>query len=334
MINIHSKYSIKYGVKSLEWIINWAKKNKYRNIAITDINSTTAILNAVKLSQENGTSIIAGADIRNGIEQQYVLLAKNNRGFHEINTFLSTHLHAEKDFPAKVKYLPNCFAIYPLENVPKQLKSNEYIGVRPHQVNKLKNDFKGEYGKLVILQTMTFESKREFNAHRLLRAIDHNCLLSALNIKDQASEKDQFTNKTDLYDCFQDHPDLILQTERLLEECNIHFGFGDEVEPQNIQTYTGTKADDKKLLRSLCEKGIPRRYSEVTGTVRERIDRELEVIEKKDYLAYFLVTWDIINYAHSQGYFHVGRGSGANSIVAYLLGITDVDPLELDLYFE
>jgi len=53
-----------------------------------------------------------------------------------------------------------------------------------------------------------------------------------------------------------------------------------------------------------------------------------------DFVPFFLVNWDIIDYAQQKGYFHVGRGSGANSIVAYLLGITDVDPIELDLYFE
>src|SRR5262249_53400215 len=58
------------------------------------------------------------------------------------------------------------------------------------------------------------------------------------------------------------------------------------------------------------------------------------IINKLDFNAYFLITWDIIRYAKSKGYFHVGRGSGANSIVAYCLGITDVDPLELNLYFE
>jgi DNA-directed DNA polymerase III PolC len=66
----------------------------------------------------------------------------------------------------------------------------------------------------------------------------------------------------------------------------------------------------------------------------DRVKRELKVIEKMHFAPYFLITWDIIRYARSAGFFHMGRGSGANSIVAYCLGITDVDPLELDLYFE
>ena len=121
MLNTHTKYSIKYGVKSPEWILEWAKHSGYKKIAITDINSTTAILSSVKLAQEIGINIAAGADIRNGIEQQYVLIAKNNRGFHEINTFISNYLHQEIPFPPQAEYLPNCFAVYPFSNQPKQL---------------------------------------------------------------------------------------------------------------------------------------------------------------------------------------------------------------------
>jgi len=66
----------------------------------------------------------------------------------------------------------------------------------------------------------------------------------------------------------------------------------------------------------------------------ERVTKELKIIDELGFNAYFLITWDIIRYAQSRGFYHVGRGSGANSIVAYCLQITDVDPIELDLYFE
>ncbi len=334
MINIHSKYSIKYGIKSPHWILEWSKKNHYKKVAITDINSTTSILSAVKMAQEMDTAIVAGADIRNGIQQQFILLAKNNRGFHEMNTFISNHLHSAIDFPNVPEYLPNCITIYPLEKAPEKLSNNEYVGIRPSQLNKITSDLKKHRKRLVMLQSMTFSTKREFNAHRLLRAIQNNCLLSRLPVTEQADQRDRFISKKTLYAVYADFPEIIERTEQLLEVCDIHFSFGDEVKAQNMQTYTGSKSEDLRLVQSLCEEGLSQRYTVVNTTIRERIDRELDVIEKKDYLAYFLVTWDIINYAHSKGYFHVGRGSGANSIVAYLLGITDVDPLELDLYFE
>ena len=64
------------------------------------------------------------------------------------------------------------------------------------------------------------------------------------------------------------------------------------------------------------------------------MEKELSIIDQMDFSAYFLITWDIVRYAQHRGFFFVGRGSGANSIVAYCLQITDVDPIELDLYFE
>ena len=72
----------------------------------------------------------------------------------------------------------------------------------------------------------------------------------------------------------------------------------------------------------------------ITQDVTDRLEKELTLIIKMNFVAYFLINWRIINYARKQGYYYVGRGSGANSIVAYLLRITDVDPIELDLYFE
>ena len=70
------------------------------------------------------------------------------------------------------------------------------------------------------------------------------------------------------------------------------------------------------------------------GPVHSRLEKELHLIKQKGFVSYFLINWDIVSEARRRGFFYVGRGSGANSIVAYLLRITDVDPIELDLYFE
>ncbi|MEM9023598.1 MAG: DNA polymerase III subunit alpha, partial [Bacteroidota bacterium] len=76
------------------------------------------------------------------------------------------------------------------------------------------------------------------------------------------------------------------------------------------------------------------RYPAVTGAVLERLDKELNVIRLMGFSSYFLINWDLVRYARDNGYFYVGRGSGANSMAAYCLSITDVDPIDLDLYFE
>lgn len=335
MLNTHSKYSLRFGIKSPEALVDWAIDNGYRRIALTDINNTSGVLSFVKYAQQKDFTPVVGVDIRNGIEQLYVIIAKNNRGFHEMNSFISKYLHQKSDFPQKPDFLLNCFVLYPFEHAPNKLKENEFIGIhQKHNSYLFLNYDKIKNRKLVILNPMTFSSKREHNIHRLLRAIDNNTLLTKLSTKDYAPLDQQFISKNELYQHFEAYPEIITRTEKILQSSNIEFTFGEQAEPQNIETYTGSKEEDKKQIQQICYANIKNRYPALTTSIKERITKEIDIIEKKGYLAYFLVTWDIINYAKSKKYFHVGRGSGANSIVAYLLGITDVDPMELNLYFE
>ena len=119
-----------------------------------------------------------------------------------------------------------------------------------------------------------------------------------------------------------------------MQNCRIHFDFSEDRHPQNLQTYTGSREADEHLLERLCREGMPYRYREPGPHVYDRLGKELELIKQKGFVSYFLINWDIVSEARRRGFFYVGRGSGANSLVAYLLRITDVDPIELDLYFE
>ena len=122
------------------------------------------------------------------------------------------------------------------------------------------------------------------------------------------------------------------ETVRVAEKCNFDFTLGHNYMP-NFDTPPGL--DHKAYLRSLCEEGIRRRYPAAGAEVTERLDYELGVIDKMGYNTYFLIVWDFVNYAKSHGIFvGPGRGSAAGSIVSYLLGITDIDPLKYQLLFE
>jgi len=336
MLNIHTYYSLRYGVHSPEQVVQWMKGNGYTSFAITDINTSTAILQFTRLAQEHTITPIAGIDFRNGMEQQFVGIAKNNRGFHELNSFLSIYLHNNKVFPAEAPHMGNCFIIYPIHNIPlRKLYQNEYIGIQKKDLNRLKfYRHRSHFERMVILEPMTFMEKRDFNTHRLLRAIDKNVLLSKLPKEEQADETHVFITKTALENTFHDFPFLLEQTEIMIQKCHIQFDFGDDATPQNLLSYTGDENEDLELIIQLAEEGIQRRYLTTTPIIKERVQKEIQLIREKGFLSYFLITWDIINYAQSKGYFYVGRGSGANSLVAYLLQITNVDPLELDLYFE
>ena len=132
MINTHSIYSLRYGLVAPSEIGQWAEDAGYKHIVLTDINSTTAALSFCMENQRNGRSSIVGLDVRNGIQQCYILIAKNNRGFHELNCFLSMHLHEQKDFPEQAPHLGNCWVVYPWGKEPKRLNENEYIGITPN----------------------------------------------------------------------------------------------------------------------------------------------------------------------------------------------------------
>ena len=331
----HSYFSLHYGVLSPEEIVQWAQGAGYTYAVLTDINATGAALAFVREAQRLGLKPIVGVELRNGMEHIATLIARNNRGFHEINHFLSRYLHASTPFPKRLPHFTSCYTCYPIHAVNFKLNENEYIEIQADSIFNLMYKFTElPRDKMLFLQPMTFRNKRDFNTHRLLRAIHLNTLLSKLPTTEQTSSTEVFLPLTSLEEQVKDHWDIYEQTKRLVDTCHVYFTFGDDSTPQNPSSYNGSKEEDELLLRELCAEGLDYRYPTVTDEIIERIEKEIAIISEKHYLSYFLITWDFCSYARSKGYFYVGRGSGANSIVAYLLRITDVDPLELDLYFE
>lgn len=339
-LNSHSYYSLRYGTLSERELLAWAKDLGIGQLALTDINNTSACMNFVRIAPSYGIKPIIGIDFRNGADQLYIGLAKNNEGFLELNDFLSKYKHEGEDLPDEAPHFDHAFIIYPYKKAAlfrnKQYRENEYIGVAPEDLSHLIfSPLKELQDKLVVLQTVTFQHRTHFNTHRLLRAIDNNTLLSKLPKSEEGDLSHQMRPPKELQQTFSDSPHLIANTNKLLNACHIHFDFSKNRLPQNQRYYTGSAEKDYKLLVQLCEEGIPYRYGrEVDQSIHDRLHNELVIIEKMGFVSYFLINWDIVRYAQNKNYFYVGRGSGANSLVAYLLKITDVDPVELDLYFE
>ena len=334
-INTHSYYSLRFGTIKPEELLLLAQQRSLTALALTDINNTSACLDFVRLASKYNIKPVLGVDFRNGVQQQFVLLAKNNEGFMQINRYLSYFLHSEENIPERAKILANTFVIYPYATFKgDQLSENEFLGVKIEDLNRLKfSPWRNRLEKLVVLQTVTFINKKGFNTHRLLRAIDNNTLLSKLPLSEQGNERDLFLSSEALEIAFQEVPELLENTQDLLEKCNIDFDFSKEV-PNNQHSYTNNEALDFRLLKKLAYGGVTYRYGVADDNVVSRIKMELDIIQQKGFVSYFLINWKILKYARSKIYFYIGRGSGANSVIAYLLRITDVDPIELDLYFE
>ncbi len=338
-LNNHTYYSLRYGTYSEKTLLELAEQYGIRTLALTDINNTSACLNFIRLAPKYGVRPVVGIDFRQGARQLYVALAKNNKGFMEINTYLSYYSHHKEEIPDDAPAFKNVFVIYPYKRLQQEphriLRENEFVGVSIDDLSRFRFNNAYPSNKLVILQTASFRRKSDFNAHRLLRAIGNNTLLSKLPISEQGSMGDMFYEPAFIRQEFEAYPNVIQKTEEILEQCSIHFDFSENREPQNQKTYTKSAVEDVELLEQKCREGLLYRYGSKPGeAILQRLDMELSVIQKMGFVSYFLMNWDIVSYARRNDYFYVGRGSGANSIVAYLMRITDVDPIDLDLYFE
>lgn len=329
-LNSKTFYSFCYGTYSTAGLVNAAVEHGISSLVLANINCTYDHWEFVKLCRESGIKPILGVDIRNGDTHLYILIAKNNNGLFWINSFLSEHLISKKEFPPSPNASLDTFVIYPLHSKePYELLPNERIGIKPYDIASL---FKFEATEhYVINQPVVVQDKQHFYLHCLLRSIDNNQLLSSLQPEQCCHREDTFLSPSKLLNTFKQYPSLVTNTYKLLDACSIEMDFTVD---KNKSVYGGSKQDDFILLEKLARAGLYRRYGRKNKIAISRLEKELKVIFDLGFITYFLINHDFIRFASEQGFYHVGRGSGANSIVAYCLGITNVDPIELNLYFE
>ena len=331
-LNCHSYYSLRYGTIPVETLVANAAQLGIEALALTDINVTTGVFDFIRACRHHNIHPVIGIEFRQNNQLLYIGLARNNEGFHELNTFLTAHHVMKERLPNRPPDCPNAFFIYPLDSAPVKLKENEFIGVRIiDRYRVIYSEIKHNRHKIVAMQAVTFNNKSEYNLHRLLRCIDDNILLSMLKKEDQAFPNEIMYAPDFLRKEYSMLPEALHNANKILSDCQFKFDFD---KPKNKENYTGTRAGDKELLRKLIEDGFSYRYGSHHPVARQRVEKELEIIHNLGFGGYFLCTWDIVRYSLSRDFYHVGRGSGANSIVAYILKITNVCPIELNLYFE
>lgn len=333
ILNAHSYYSLRYGTLSPTDLVNKVKAAGYRSLAMTDINNTSATFAFLKAAEAAGIHGVPGIEFRQGGQLLYIGIAKNEEGWRQLCAFLSQHSIAREELPRIAPQWTDTFIIY--TSLPKPLEDfadHEHFGIRPHEVNTInRRKLDKRPDRLIALAPLTFLDKDGFRVHKLLRCIDQNMVIGKLTEEHFTSPHDHLRPSDQLRQCYHLYPELLDRAERLLQSCSVSLSTGLS---NNRRHFTESRSGDLELLQKLALNGCRRRYGTGHSIAEARVRKELRVIDKMDFPAYFLISWDIVRYAHSVGYFHVGRGSGANSIVAYCLGITDVDPMELDLYFE
>ena len=166
----------------------------------------------------------------------------------------------------------------------------------------------------------------------------HNCLC-AISTGKLANDPDRMIYPADVYlkdpgemrELFPNHEQACDNTLAIAERCNVELDLKTRHAP-HFETPDGSRPDE--FLTKLCHEGAKQRYSQITDQIKERLDRELEVIESKGFASYFLIVWDFCKYAHENNIPIGARGSGVGTVVGYCLGLCDVDPIRYDLLFE
>lgn len=296
-----------------------------------------------------------------------ILLAENDEGYHNLMKLVSLgHLEGfyykpriDKDILRQYSKGIICMSACIAGEIPVQIlrgnlegaenslkdyldifgKDNFFLEIQDHDIEEehtvnteLKRLAKKYDLGLVATNDSHYVKREDADAQDVLL-----CIQTTSTVDDPKRMKfpnDQFYLKSEaeMREKFGDCPEALENTAKIAERCNVELSFGHLLLPE-FPIPNGLSAEE--YLRKLCLDGMPGRYPEPTQQVLDRLEYELGIINKMGYDCYFLIVWDFISYSRRNDIpVGPGRGSAAGSIVAYLLGITNIDPLKYDLLFE
>lgn len=320
-----SNYSLLSSTLTIDSIIKYALDNSLPSIAITDENLFGA-MEFIKKCKQNSIKPIIGLEVKLK-DYVIILFAKNYNGYKEllkVSTIQSEGLINISDIS---KYNNNCIAVIPFVYIDRfteisSIFTDCYIGYK----NK-----KEEKESLIISKNIVFfplnlyqNPSEESILGYLYRIRDGKTILDEC----EYDIKDHNINKNDIYSLTTNQG--LINTTLISDKCIIEFP-----EAKNLLPIFDCD-DPKKYLFELCKAGLKKRLqSEIPDSYKDRLSYELNVINNMGFANYFLIVYDFIKFAKKNKILvGPGRGSAAGSLVAYSLGITDIDPLAYDLLFE
>jgi DNA polymerase-3 subunit alpha len=201
------------------------------------------------------------------------------------------------------------------------------------KVNEVLIKLSAEY-KIPVVATndVHYLNREDSKAHDALLCIQTGSTINDTGRMRFPTDEYYFKSFDEMKELFKEHPEAIKNTGLIADRCNVNLKFNMDLIP-SFEVPGNLTADE--YIKKLCYENVNKRYETVTKEIEDRINRELEVIKKMGFSEYFLIVWDFVNFAKSNNIrVGPGRGSAAGSIVSYLLGITDIEPLKYGLLFE
>ena len=338
-LHVHSYFSLMRGADSVESLAIAARERGMDRFALTDTNALYGFVFYRRICEEAGLRSIAGAEIvergtNMGSAQPHraVLLARGRDGYASLCRVI-TDRHLDPSFTIERSVRAHAGGLTLLSEDRSLLSALRdmlpaYAELVPGRGERPLRQWARANGiPCVATNDIHFVHPEGHRLHHVLRAIDRNTTLDRVPHEDLAEPARHFLSEAEMEARLPHAPESIENAARLAAEHGIGWEMGRTIFP----SYPLDRGDAFEILRARCEAGILHRYGRTPpGEVRERLDRELAIIRDKGYADYFLIVEAITARTPRT----CGRGSGAASIVAYLLGITHVDPVRHNLFFE
>lgn len=367
-LDVKSSYSLLKSPTRISDLVTTAKERGYKALALTDENvlyGAVEFYNAAKkagIKPIFGLRLVVALNETDGTKLDLVFLAKNQRGYQHLMD-LSTLQQTRKDKKAPLTVaqisplLNELFIIIPPQSTvfsvlaqPTSILTelanlgdddSVLLGVNSRlddvQIDTLQQLSKQLSLPLVGTSPVDYLNANDLFASRVLQAIDAGVELKDPTIEAERRGQHYLHSKEQV---IQDYKAKGLsaaaqKTVEVATLCNVELQFRAPVLP-HFKNQAGISS--QQYLRSLCIQGLKKRRVAPGKTIQqyqERLAMELKIIHEMGFDDYFLIVWDVINFAHQQKITtDPGRGSAAGSLVAYALAITEVDPLQYDLLFE
>jgi DNA-directed DNA polymerase III PolC len=345
-LHAHSNYSLLEGTITIDNLISFAKNNGSNFVSLADTNGMYGLIQLAKRAKENKIKPVLGAYIDEpGNKNIYaIILAKNNNGYIELCKIITSR-KLKEDFSLFHLLRQNLNNIFILTSSIELLEdeqifenNRENLFVELIVTEKKKKNTRALYElaqkkglQIIASHPAYFEKPENHLLHKVVTAIKQNSTIA--NLSDDSFADEEFCLKPtdDFKKTWKSLPEALWNIEHIVQNCNVDLDIGSYKFP--VFNLPNNETSFSYLWKIAFE-GLGERYKPITDKAVKRLQYELEVIDELGFCDYFLIIWDITRQVKNREMMMIGRGSAANSLVAYCLGFTQVDPIKHNLYFE
>lgn len=328
-----SSFSLRYGTAAVESLLRALKERQHDTALLLDRNNLYGAYDFYYAAQETALKPLIGAEVSTSLGNLY-LICENYEGFKNLSRLI-THYHLRGEPSAEVvaQYSGNMVCLSRYNNCLSTLREifadHFYVALGSEREAKAAREAGRQKFPLAALPLVSFLTKSDYPAHRLLRAIDGGYLLDNLPSSGVADEREYLRTPDEYRRGFQDFPEAVKNSAEIVRRCALQFP-----QRRNILPDLALSEDHYERLHRDALDGLRRRLPTLPGQYIARLEYELSVIRRTGFVDYFLIVGDIVRFCRETRIASVGRGSAAGSLVSFGLGITEVDPIREGLYFE